>query len=276
MVHRLDQPVSGILVFAKTKQAAAELGRQITSGKMHKYYYAVVYGMPDVQKERLENFLYKNAKTNLSLIVEEGIPNAKKAVLEYKLVKSLIALEENAEPEEISLIEIKLITGRHHQIRAQMSHAGMPLIGDNKYGNDKSKNLSYEIKCRNVSLCAYKLEFFHPVSMKKITFEKQPEEDVFTPFLPEINNILRIIINIFYFKLPILPVENFEKLKRYGCFFMDKFHLSETGKKYLLTGAIIFIVYFAMKYISPIISPFIFAFLLAGALNPLVRGLGKK
>ncbi len=116
------------------------------------------------------------------MIVEEGIPNAKKAVLEYKLVKSLIALEENAEPEEISLIEIKLITGRHHQIRAQMSHAGMPLIGDNKYGNDKSKNLSYEIKCRNVSLCAYKLEFFHPVSMKKITFEKQPEEDVFTPF----------------------------------------------------------------------------------------------
>ena len=182
VVHRLDQPVSGILVFAKTKQAAAELGRQITSGKMHKYYYAVVYGRPDVQKERLENFLYKNAKTNLSLIVEEGIPNAKKAVLEYKLVKSLIALEENAEPEEISLIEIKLITGRHHQIRAQMSHAGMPLIGDNKYGNDKSKNLSYEIKCRNVSLCAYKLEFFHPVSMKKITFEKQPEEDVFTPF----------------------------------------------------------------------------------------------
>ncbi|EOS73632.1 sporulation integral membrane protein YtvI [Lachnospiraceae bacterium 10-1] len=95
-------------------------------------------------------------------------------------------------------------------------------------------------------------------------------------FLPEIYNILRIIINIFYFKLPILPVENFEKLKRCGCFFMDKFHLSETGKKYLLTGAIIFIVYFAMKYISPIISPFIFAFLLAGALNPLVRGLGKK
>ncbi len=88
VVHRLDQPVSGILVFAKTKQAAAELGRQITSGKMHKYYYAVVYGRPDVQKERLENFLYKNAKTNLSLIVEEGIPNAKKAVLEYKLVKS--------------------------------------------------------------------------------------------------------------------------------------------------------------------------------------------
>ena len=84
--------------------------------------------------------------------------------------------------EEISLIEIKLITGRHHQIRAQMSHAGMPLIGDNKYGNDKSKNLSYEIKCRNVSLCAYKLEFFHPVSTKIITFEKQPEEDVFTPF----------------------------------------------------------------------------------------------
>ncbi len=182
VVHRLDQPVSGILAFAKTKQAAAELGRQITNGKMHKFYYAVIYGRPDVREGRLENFLYKDAKSNLSLIVKEDFPNAQKAVLEYKLVKSLMALEENAEPEEISLIEIKLITGRHHQIRVQMSYRGMPLLGDNKYGSDKSKNLSYEIKCRNVALCAYKLEFFHPISRKKITFERLPEGDIFIPF----------------------------------------------------------------------------------------------
>lgn len=182
VVHRLDQPVSGVLVFAKTKQAAAELSRQITSGKMHKYYYAVAYGRPDIQQGRLEDYLYKDAKTNLSLIAEEGFPNAQKAVLEYKLVKSLMVLEENAEPEEISLIEIKLITGRHHQIRVQMSHKGMPLLGDNKYGNDQSRSLSYEIKCRNVALCAYKLEFFHPVFKKKITFERLPEGEVFTPF----------------------------------------------------------------------------------------------
>ena len=182
VVHRLDQPVSGILVFAKTKQAAAELGRQVIGGRMQKYYYAVICGRPAGQQGMLEDYLYKDAKTNLSSIVKEDFPNAKKASLEYRLVKTLMVLEENTQPEEISLMEIRLITGRHHQIRAQMSHSGMPLLGDNKYGNSHSKNLSQETKCRNVALCAYKLEFYHPITQKRSTYERQPEGEIFLPF----------------------------------------------------------------------------------------------
>lgn len=191
IVHRLDQPVSGILVFAKTKQAAAELSRQIISGQMQKYYYAVIYGTPSVEQGRLEDYLYKDAKANQSLIVKEGFPDARKAILDYRLVKTLMVLGENTKPEksktdfsygEVSLMEIKLITGRHHQIRAQMSHADMPLLGDSKYGNQKSKDLSQEAGCRSVALCAYKLTFDHPVSKKKINLEKQPEGEIFLPF----------------------------------------------------------------------------------------------
>lgn len=183
VVHRLDQPVSGLLVFAKTKQAAAELSRQITTGQMQKYYYAVVYGVPSLPQGRLTDYLYKDPKTNQSFIVKEGFPDAKKAVLDYKLIKTLMVLDENTTfSREISLLEIRLLTGRHHQIRAQMSHENMPLLGDSKYGNQNSKDLSQMAGCRNVALCAYKLEFNHPVSREKITFEKQPDGEIFLPF----------------------------------------------------------------------------------------------
>lgn len=183
IVHRLDQPVSGILVFAKTKQAAAELSRQITDEKMQKYYYAVVYGIPSLPNGKLTDYLYKDPKTNQSFIVNADFPNAKKAVLNYKLIKTLMVLDENtAFSKEISLLEIKLITGRHHQIRTQMSHENLPLLGDGKYGNSNSRALSQKAGCRNVALCAYKLEFNHPVSGQKIVFEKQPDENIFLPF----------------------------------------------------------------------------------------------
>lgn len=191
LVHRLDQPVSGLLVFSKTRQASGALGRQITNGQIQKYYYAVVYGKPQNKQGTLTDYLCKDPKTNLSLIVKEDVPQAKKAVLNCRLIKTLLALEEHADPEEfeethrfgeVSLMEIKLITGRHHQIRAQMSHAGMPLLGDAKYGTDLSKELSLKTGCKNIALCAYKLTFFHPISGKKITFEKQPQGEIFFPF----------------------------------------------------------------------------------------------
>lgn len=183
IIHRLDQPVCGILVFAKTKQAATELSRQITDGRMQKYYYAVIYGLPVKEQDRLEDYLYKDGKTNQSVIVKADFPGAKKAILDYRLVGTLMAFGESlSASHEISLMEIKLVTGRHHQIRAQMAHAGMPLLGDSKYGNQKSRNLSQETGCRNVALYAYKLEFYHPVSKEKIVFEKQPEEEIFLPF----------------------------------------------------------------------------------------------
>lgn len=189
MVHRLDQPVSGLLVFAKTREAAAKLSRQVTEGQMQKYYYAVVLGKPEKETGRLENYLYKDGKTNQSMVVREGFPDAKKAELEYRLVKSLNAFFENPEdplvfpkPPEVSLMEVKLITGRHHQIRVQLSHAGLPLLGDSKYGSEQSKLLSRQAECKNPALCAYRLSFVHPASKKKMNFEKQPQEEIFQSF----------------------------------------------------------------------------------------------
>ncbi|MDO4303947.1 MAG: RluA family pseudouridine synthase [Bacillota bacterium] len=191
LVHRLDQPVSGILVFAKNKNAAAELSRQVTNGQMQKHYYAVVLGVPEEKEGKLENYLYKDGKTNQSLVVREGFPGAKKAVLKYRVVTTLAVLEENgvhkksavyASSKEVSLVEIQLITGRHHQIRAQFSYAGYPLLGDGKYGNEKSKLLSRQAGCKNTALCAYKLAFIHPISQKEMVFERQPENEIFLPF----------------------------------------------------------------------------------------------
>ncbi|RKI91958.1 RluA family pseudouridine synthase [Parablautia intestinalis] len=195
LVHRLDQPVSGLLVFSKTRQASGELSRQITNGQLQKYYYAVVYGKPQHKHGTLTDYICKDPKTNLSLVVKEDFPQAKKAVLEYKFIKTLLAFDENADLEkfeevshfgEVSLVEINLITGRHHQIRAQMSHAGMPLLGDAKYGSDLSKELSRKTGCKDIALCAYKLTFFHPVSGKKVTFEKHPEGEIFFPFFSSV------------------------------------------------------------------------------------------
>lgn len=182
LVHRLDQPVSGVLVFAKNKKAAADLSNQISNGTMKKFYYALIYGTPIRERDTLEDYLYKDGRENLSLIVNATFPDAKKAILNYRHCSTLMVLEEG---EEVSLMEIELLTGRHHQIRAQMSNAGMPLLGDSKYGSDRSKELSRDIGCKNVALCAYKLSFKHPVTHKGMVFEKQPEEELFDPFLNE-------------------------------------------------------------------------------------------
>lgn len=180
LVHRLDQPVSGVLVFAKNKNAASSLSTQITNGVMKKYYYALIYGVPINEKGQFVDYLYKDGRENLSFIVDETFPDGKKAVLNYQHETTLMVLENN---EEVSLMQIELITGRHHQIRAQMSHAGMPLLGDSKYGSAKSKELSRMIGCKNVALCAYKISLKHPVTGERKTFVKLPEEDFFQPFL---------------------------------------------------------------------------------------------
>lgn len=179
LVHRLDQPVAGILVFGKTKEAAASLSRQIAEGKLHKYYYAVIYGRPEKEKGALCDYLYKDGKTNMSCIVAEDFPQAKKARLSYRCVNTLMALEMQ---EEISLMEIELFTGRHHQIRVQMAYAGMPLLGDSKYGSEEDKEFSRQIGVKNVALCAFRLQFIHPATGKNMKFERMPEEEIFLPF----------------------------------------------------------------------------------------------
>lgn len=180
LVHRLDQPVAGILAFAKTKQAAASLSKQITDGHFHKYYNAIVFGRPDKEEADLENYLYKDGKTNMSLVVKENFPDAKKARLHYQRKETLMVLEER---QEASLVEIELFTGRHHQIRVQMANADMPLLGDSKYGTVRSKDFSKKIGCRNVALCACRLQFMHPKTGEELHFMKKPEDEIFLPFM---------------------------------------------------------------------------------------------
>ena len=152
LVHRLDQPVAGILVFGKTKEAAASLSRQIAEGKLHKYYYAVIYGRPEKEKGTLCDYLYKDGKTNMSRIVAKDFPQAKKARLSYRCVNTL------------------------------MAHAGMPLLGDSKYGSEEDKEFSRQIGVKNVALCAFRLQFIHPATGKNMKFERMPEEEIFLPF----------------------------------------------------------------------------------------------
>ena len=161
VIHRLDQPVEGILVFAKNKAAAKDLNAQVQNGSMEKYYLAAVSGIPTKKESRLENELIKDANTNTSRVTKQKTPQSKKAILEYRVLK---------EAEDCSLLEIHLLTGRHHQIRVQMAYAGHPLLGDTKYNPQAGKEKEWQY----IALCAYKLIFTHPKTKKKMEFQVKP------------------------------------------------------------------------------------------------------
>ena len=129
VIHRLDQPVEGLLVFAKTPAAAKELNRQLQSFGFGKYYQAVLLGCPQTADGILEDYLVKDGRTNTSRICTEETPGAKVARLSYHIAKTTA---------EFSLAEIHLDTGRHHQIRVQMAHLGCPIAGDRKYGPNQT------------------------------------------------------------------------------------------------------------------------------------------
>ena len=169
VIHRLDQPVKGILVFAKTPFAAKELNKQLTSQGFGKYYLAKVEGKLPAKEGILENYLVKDKRTNLSRVCDKNTPDAKLARLHYRVLdtnccqtKSEITNAKNISAQ----IEIKLDTGRHHQIRVQFSHIGCPLIGDTKY----NKSLIGQKGWQEIALCAYKLEFLHPKTQKAMKF----------------------------------------------------------------------------------------------------------
>ena len=168
IIHRLDQPVSGILVFAKTPAAAKDLNRQLTTSGFGKHYYALVAGTPEPTSADLENFLVKDARTNTSRICQKGTANAKLAKLHYDLVDTTFFADiASAIPVATSQLKIKLDTGRHHQIRVQLSGMGCPIIGDTKYNPDSPKLTARRTP---LCLCAYQLEFSHPVTKKAMTF----------------------------------------------------------------------------------------------------------
>ena len=181
VVHRLDQPVEGILVFAKNPKAAGGLSKQIAENKMEKYYYAVISAKrlleepEQMQKGTLADYLYKDGKTNTSAVVSKEHQGAKRAELAYE-VRNIL------KNEEIALVRIKLVTGRHHQIRVQMSHAGMSLLGDYKYADEQTKKLSELLQQEQIALCAYQISFRHPRTGKLMVFEKEPEGEIFHKF----------------------------------------------------------------------------------------------
>ena len=178
VVHRLDQPVEGVLVFAKTPRAAKGLSAQITAGKMEKLYLAVSYGEPKETSGSsviLEDYLKKDGKSNTSAVVSANTPGAKKARLSYEVLGEA---KDRISGKKKWLLRIHLDTGRHHQIRVQMAHAGMPLAGDRKYGADSSA----VVGAGSLALCAASLTFSHPVTGKLMKFQTKPEGDAFDGF----------------------------------------------------------------------------------------------
>ncbi len=157
LIHRLDQPVRGVMLFAKTKKAAAALSRQVSSRQIGKEYLAVVCGTLPLNGE-LHDYLLRDGKTNTSRVVPENTPGAKEALLSYRVLRTDSKTGR-------SLVHIYLHTGRHHQIRVQFAHAGFPLYADTKYGQP----LPGGVYCP-VALCSFKIRFTHPDSGKEMTF----------------------------------------------------------------------------------------------------------
>ncbi|MFY0603747.1 MAG: RluA family pseudouridine synthase [Flavobacteriaceae bacterium] len=163
VVHRLDRPTSGIIIFARTSKALERLNKMFREKLVQKKYWAVVKNKPKKEKDSLINFLKKNPKNNKSSVFKQEIEGSKKAILHYTTLKQL---------DNYTLLEIDLETGRHHQIRAQLSAIGSPIKGDLKYGFDRSN------KDASIHLHARKIEFIHPVKKEKITITAPPPKEV--------------------------------------------------------------------------------------------------
>jgi 23S rRNA pseudouridine1911/1915/1917 synthase len=161
LVHRLDRPTGGVMVFAKSSKAASRLSEQMRDGDFEKRYYAVLVGTPKEEKATLTHYMKKNAVNNMVYVCPPSVAGAKFAELEYEILDKKAGL---------SLADIKLHTGRSHQIRVQMNAIGTPVYGDMRYGGEKAKK-GY------LSLWAYYLSFTHPVSKERMVFRVQPPKD---------------------------------------------------------------------------------------------------
>lgn len=172
VIHRLDKPVGGIMVYGKRKDASASLSSQLQQHQIVKKYLAVVCGKPVDNRGVYVDYLLKDGEKNVTQIVDKCITGGKIGELSYNLVD---AIEDKGKI--LSLLEISLKTGRHHQIRVQMAHHGTPLWGDQKYNPD-----FVDCKSESVALFAYNLEFRHPVTRKKMKFNRYPKQSIFTKF----------------------------------------------------------------------------------------------
>lgn len=162
LIHRLDRPTSGILVFAKTSKALTRMNELFKTREVQKKYWAITEGKPSKNFERLEHYLKKNPKNNKVSVYINPTPEAKKAILEYMLIGHL---------DNYSLLEVDLFTGRSHQIRSQLGFIGHPIKGDLKYGSKRSNPDG------SISLHARSLEFIHPVTKEKVSISAPPPSD---------------------------------------------------------------------------------------------------
>ena len=180
LVHRLDQPVEGVLVVAKNKEAAAALNKQLAENTLNKTYLAVAYiGGRELEncvetdvlstEGGFEDFLLKDGQ--LAKIVPASTKDAKLAKLHYTIIRK---------KDDLALVKVEIKTGRFHQIRCQMAHHNMPLLGDAKYGTETSINISRNAFIRNVALCANEITFKHPTTQKEMDFAVQPMNSAFT------------------------------------------------------------------------------------------------
>ncbi|PQJ72050.1 RluA family pseudouridine synthase [Polaribacter butkevichii] len=163
VVHRLDRPTSGIIIFAKTSKSLERLNKMLRDKTIHKTYWAVVKNHPKKEKDTLINFLRKNPKNNKSTAYPKEIEGSKKAILHYTVLKKL---------DNYSLIEVDLETGRHHQIRSQLANIGSPIKGDLKYGFDRSN------KDGSIHLHARRIQFIHPVTKEQVNITAPTPKEV--------------------------------------------------------------------------------------------------
>ena len=162
VVHRLDRPVSGLVVFARTSKALTRLNKMFAEGEVHKTYWAITKNTPRDSEATLEHWLVRNEKQNKSYAYTQEKPNSKKAVLKYRVI---------GKSDNYTLLEVNLMTGRHHQIRCQLAAIGCPIKGDLKYGAPRSNPDG------SISLMSRSVEFIHPVSQKRIIAEAPIPKD---------------------------------------------------------------------------------------------------
>lgn len=170
-VHRLDRPVGGLMVFAKTKEAAAELSKQIQEHEFEKCYQAVVCGSPREEFGTFEDYLLRDGKTNTTKVVKAGTPGAKRAELDYELIDQIETKEG-----VMSWVLVILQTGRHHQIRVQFASRNLGLYGDTKYNTRYQKTKK---KYMQLGLYSTRLAFFHPVTGEEMVFKTEPKGEAF-------------------------------------------------------------------------------------------------
>ena len=194
-VHRLDQPVEGVLILAKNKKAATNLAAQIKDRSTDKYYYALCRGSFEQKQGRLENLLVRKEDGFAAVVTEDESKTLKNGaitldngdvirIIAGEVKKAILEYEVIAETEETTLLRVKLMTGRFHQIRVQMANLGHPIIGDQKYGTEESLAISEKMGAKDVCLVSFKYAVKHPSTHKGMEFEITPDN-------PQIKDMLK-------------------------------------------------------------------------------------